>query len=578
MAYQALYRKYRPTNFDEVFGQDVVIQTLKNSLNSGKTSHAYMFSGPRGVGKTSIAKIFAKAINCLNLEAGNACNHCENCNAISLNETTDIIEIDAASNNGVDEIREIRSKINLVPSELNYKVYIIDEVHMLSIGAFNALLKTLEEPPAHAIFILATTDPHKVPITIVSRCQCFEFKRISEKSIVERLKEICKMENIDIDQEVLEKIAFLSDGGMRDALGLLDKVSSYSDSHISISDFNSITGVADDNFKKEFVSAIYEHDIVKFISQVDELYDSGKDLIIFVQDLMSELRNYMLDYYLQKVEVYSIDFVLKFLIELDKILIDLKNSSNLKIMFEAAVLSFINGTLEQETLKMKNRAGDSKNVEIISHEVVEKKLEENIKSNTDAGTEMLAAEKVKHKNISSPNENHSLTKLLEIRPIVVNNTFATAQKKYLLSLKEQWNKINDFVLDKSYGAAACYLVDSQLKAVGEKDLIITCNYESVLDRGIGLLMVMQELLEKIFDKKYRIAILTEKEWEEEKTKYVQTKKRNEIYVYQDISTEDYISKTNIKSDDVISVFDESEDIVQQAISIFGEDIVKVNNN
>ena len=216
--YQALYRKYRPTDFNSVVGQDSIIKTLKNSIINHNFSHAYMFFGPRGTGKTTVSKIFARNINCLSPKDGIACQECDSCKNSFSKDCVDIIEIDAASNNGVDEIRDLKNKISLVPSDLKYKVYIIDEVHMLSIGAFNALLKTLEEPPAHAIFILATTDPQKVPETIISRCQCFSFKRISESNLVNRLKFICEEEKIDIDDEVIKSISLLAYGCLRDAL------------------------------------------------------------------------------------------------------------------------------------------------------------------------------------------------------------------------------------------------------------------------------------------------------------------------------------------------------------------------
>ena len=243
MEYQALYRKYRPQKFSDVVDQESIIKILTNSLKEGHISHAYLFSGPRGTGKTTIAKLVAKTVNCLNLNDDySICGKCENCLDI-LNNSSDIIEIDAASNNGVDEIRELKSKINLVPSKLKYKVYIIDEVHMLSISAFNALLKTLEEPPSHVIFILATTEFYKVPETIVSRCQCLNFTRIKTSSIEKRLKEISEKENIKIEAEAIKAIADYSSGGMRDALGMLDKLASYNLETITLDDFLRINGL-----------------------------------------------------------------------------------------------------------------------------------------------------------------------------------------------------------------------------------------------------------------------------------------------------------------------------------------------
>ncbi len=233
MAYQALYRKYRPRTFEDFIDQDLVKKTLVNSISNDKISHAYLFSGPRGIGKTSMAKIFAKAINCTNFnKKGDVCDKCDNC--VECDNSVDIIEIDAASNNGVDQIRELKNKISIVPSKLKYKVYIVDEVHMLTNSAFNALLKTLEEPPSYVVFVLATTEFYEVPETIVSRCQCFNFTRISEDSLVERLKMIAKKEKISIDDDVVVEIAKYSNGGLRDAIGMLDKFNSFLYSRLAV--------------------------------------------------------------------------------------------------------------------------------------------------------------------------------------------------------------------------------------------------------------------------------------------------------------------------------------------------------
>ncbi len=275
MAYQALYRKWRPRTFDSVIGQEAITDTLKNAIKRGKVSHAFLFAGPRGTGKTSCAKIFAKALNCTNLQDGEPCNECANCIAANEGSMPDIMEIDAASNNGVDEIREIRDKVKYAPTEGKYKVYIIDEVHMLSIGAFNALLKTLEEPPEHVVFILATTELQKVPATIISRTQRYNFKRISKEDLENRMKYILDQENIKYEVKALNVIAQVADGGMRDALSILDQLLSYEKDSVNYEDALQITGfAARENIEKTLL-ALLEQNSVNALKLAQESLDQG---------------------------------------------------------------------------------------------------------------------------------------------------------------------------------------------------------------------------------------------------------------------------------------------------------------
>lgn len=294
MAYVALYRSYRPKTFKEVIGQKHVVQTLKNAVMENKTSHAYIFSGLRGIGKTTIARILAKAVNCENPLDGEPCNCCKNCLSIINDETTDIVELDAASNNGVDEMRDILEKVNFMPSVLNKKVYIIDEAHMLSNAAFNALLKTLEEPPVHVLFVLATTEPHKIPATILSRCQRFDFKQFTLDELKEELTYVCEKESLNINEDALAAIAEAADGGMRDALSILDQASVYSNDIITIEDVDSVTGRISNYKLIELLNALKNRDSVKSIDIVNNLVNMGKEVSRLIGGIIQFCRDLLL--------------------------------------------------------------------------------------------------------------------------------------------------------------------------------------------------------------------------------------------------------------------------------------------
>ena len=559
MSYQALYRKYRPSTLNDVIGQDVVIQILKNALLNNKVCHAYMFSGPRGIGKTSIAKLLAKAVNCTNLEDGDACGKCENCVSINEGSCPDIIEIDAASNNGVDEIREIKNKVNLVPNQLKYKVYIIDEVHMLSIGAFNALLKTLEEPPEHVIFILATTDLHKVPTTIISRCQCFEFHRISNVNIVSRLKYICEAENIRIEDNVLEMIANLSDGGLRDAVGMLDKLNAYSNSSITIDDFEKVNGIVSKDQKIQFLNYIQASDISNTINFLDSIYDNGKDFVLFVQDLLYLCKDLIINYYINNDSQYDSNFLISFSILLNDLLKEIKFSSDIKTIVEIYFLNYMN-----------------KNANIQNNEKIEAKSDISIPKSSEntKNTEKIDI---------NDNDSHLESKIIsreiisddnlvqngKINDMIVNNCFARADKNEKRMFESKWNSLNDYALDSEYGAAACFISDGKIRAVGLGEVILSFNYESMINRGFSMILKIQKLLEKIYQKHYDVALLTDDEWNQEKEKYIQNMNNHVPYQYVTIdrdSDKDTLPVQNSNSGDIKS----------QAIELFGEDMVSIN--
>lgn len=576
MSYQALYRKYRPRNFDEVVGQSVAKKTLQNALKTGKISHAYLFSGPRGTGKTTIAKIFAKSVNCLQADNGNPCQKCSSCVAISERECPDIIEIDAASNNGVDEIRELRNKVNLVPSELKYKVYIIDEVHMLSIGAFNALLKTLEEPPAHVIFILATTDLHKVPITIISRCQCFSFKRISDHDMIERLNEIVRLEDIEVEEDVLQSISDYSDGGMRDALGMLDKLTSYANGRITMDDMREINGLLSEKDIIEFIEKVKESNIPFVLKQLEFYYQTGKDLIRFVEELILNLRNQLIDKYLNGNDQIDDDFVNHFAVQLNKILNDLKNSSNLKVLLEIELLYFMNsiqksknsGEVNEDRHSFANLDSQKTKINDNHSQQEEKNHLEEEKKGENNHTITQFDQKIGENDVKILNSDDPL--FLDRLRVRINNTFALATKDDLLRLKNRWKEIMDFTLDNEIGAVACFLIDSVPVAASSKNVILTFEYPSMVERGNDMIDRIEITLNRIFDQNYHVVLLTMEEWNREKQQFIENRNQHISYEYQE--------EPNVNFDEVKDSKDvDDSDLAKMAIQLFGKNIVKIDD-
>lgn len=300
--YIALYRKWRPKRFDDICGQEHITTTLKNQIKGNRISHAYLFCGTRGTGKTSTAKLLAKAVNCFDIKDGNPCDNCESCKGINEGNSIDVFEIDAASNRGIDNIRDLREAVKFTPAIGKYKVYIIDEVHMLTNEAFNALLKTLEEPPAYVIFILATTEPHKLPATVLSRCQRFDFKRISQDSMLKRLIYICEQEGINADDEALRLIVRNSDGAMRDAISIMDQCGVYGNKNITIEDVLMVLGIVNDEYLFDMAEAVLAEDVSRTMCILKEIYDEGKDISQFSKDLLMHYRNLLMAKLVDKPE------------------------------------------------------------------------------------------------------------------------------------------------------------------------------------------------------------------------------------------------------------------------------------
>ena len=567
--YQALYRKYRPKDFGSVVGQESLVKTLKNSVKNNSFCHAYMFFGPRGTGKTTLSKIFARTINCLSPIDGNACGKCDNCINSYAKECVDIIEIDAASNNGVDEIRELKNKISLVPAQLKYKVYIIDEVHMLSLGAFNALLKTLEEPPEHAIFILATTDPQKVPETIISRCQCFSFKRISENNIVDRLRYICNEENIIIDDDVLMEIALASEGGMRDALGLLDKLRSFIDDKITIDDFVELNGLVTQADLKKLINSIMNGDNANVLNLISFYNDSGKNLIQIISQVMHYLRNILISHYVSnEMCEYNVDLVIQLINMINEKMSDIKKSGNPNIFIEMLLLKFMNDYIHSDI-------NISQEIKSISFMNIESKEEKKCLDSSELNLEFVSdnIKDVEKSTISEPITNNNkddydldalrIENLLEVMKVRVNNTLAEADKQILKKAIIDMNIFNDYTFDDEIGYIACSFLDAKLRAASINSIIISYDYDSVVKQNLLELEKFTSIYNKLTNSNKKIAIITDEEWEIVKNNYIKALKDGHQYT--------------IIDEPEIMVFkrpDENVIITNSAVELFG-DIVEI---
>ncbi|MBM7663502.1 DNA polymerase-3 subunit gamma/tau [Bacillus mesophilus] len=560
MVYQALYRVWRPQSFQDVVGQEHITKTLQNALLHEKITHAYLFSGPRGTGKTSAAKIIAKAINCERAPVSEPCNQCDACKTITNGSNPDVFEIDAASNNGVDEIRDIRDKVKFAPSTVKYKVYIIDEVHMLSIGAFNALLKTLEEPPQHVVFILATTEPHKIPLTIISRCQRFDFKRISAGSIVNRMNTIVQEQEVAIDEDALLAVARAADGGMRDALSLLDQAIALSEEQVTLDNVLMITGAVSQQFLMTLVQAIQSQQVPVALQALDELMNQGKDPKRFIEDIIYFYRDILLyqsspqledilvrvkvdESFKQLADEIRVERIYEIIDILNKCQQEMKWTNHPKILLEIAIVQLC----QQESKALPEVEHLVQRVKDLEKEVAHLK-DKGITVNANS-QEVTAQKDQRVQKVNKSSYRVPVGRATEV--------LKQATRQDLNQIKSNWGNMLEQLKKQNKVSHAALLSESEPVAASDKAFILSFKFEihckMAAENTNNVRDNLEGILLDIIGKRYEMIAVPEPEWGKIREEYIR-EQRND--------TEDDKQK-------------EDDPLITEAQKLFGTELIEI---
>ena len=567
MAYQALYRKWRPQKFEDMVGQTAVTKTLKNAIIHHKTSHAYLFTGPRGTGKTSAAKIFAKAINCLTPKDGEPCNECLLCKGITEGTIGDVIEIDAASNNGVEEIRDIRDKARYAPTQATYKVYIIDEVHMLSTGAFNALLKTLEEPPKNVIFILATTEPHKIPATIISRTQRFDFRRITNDEIIQRLRYILEQEEISYEEEALSVIARCANGGMRDALSLLDQVISFSDDKVSFEQAIQVSGSLTDDLMIEFVRLLTQQQAQAALLQLQDLLLLGKEASRLIEEWLEFSRDLLVAKQTGDMIGRSEAFV-EFAKEVEEAFLyrfmDALNQTQQEMRFTTKPTI----SLEVFTIKMAQPVGAVAGQAAPPNQEYVSQLEQQLQSLQQQMSQLLQGQGVvaPKKASSTPQ-----TKASTYKPNIgeVYKVLDAATRKDLIFIRELWGDL----LQMLSTTQRALLKASEPVAASPNGFVLKFDYEILCQRAQESVELHEDIArhcQTLAQYPGNFVSVTGEQWVQIRQDYLRDKKEKQEAEGVTHATEMEEQPTDEEEKN------EVEQLVQNTIDLFGEEIVHIS--